>query len=135
MKPHTHDLCFRVLAYKEGGDFVAHALEADLLGYGSTIDEAMKDLIESLEAQISFAIKMGDVSLIQKEAPPEIASKWQDAYEDRMGAAFRKGAGGISRQASMTVEKRRNTADARYFGFSTDEIKSLRSNRLEKVCA
>lgn len=127
---HTHDLCFRVLVYKEGGDFVAHALEADLMGYGSTVEAAMRELVEALEAQITFAIQMNDLSLIQKSAPQECFDQWEEVHNERMRSKFRAISKGS--QPKLAASSR---SDARYYGFSSDEIQSLGSNRLEPYLA
>jgi len=55
METHYYDLFTRVLIYKDGRQFVAHALDYDLLGYGDTEEEARRELEKVVENQLSFA--------------------------------------------------------------------------------
>lgn len=76
---HNVDLCFRVLLYQEGSEYVAHALEMDLIGEGSSPNKALNDLRATIEAQISFAVFHGDPSLANFPAPPDVYARWEKA--------------------------------------------------------
>ena len=60
-----------VLGYREDGDWVAHALEMDVIGVGDTWEEALSELDGNIHAQIAFAKDLGDDSLIFRPAPAE----------------------------------------------------------------
>jgi len=79
MNTHHYDLQIRALVTKEDGEFVAHALELDLVGYGATEKAAMDELSAMILAQISFAAQKGDNSLIPFCAPAEYYARWEAA--------------------------------------------------------
>ena len=70
-----------VLGYIEDGDWVAHALEMNVIGVGDTWEEALSVLDENIQAQISFAKYRGDDSLIFQPAPPEFFEKFREVQE------------------------------------------------------
>ncbi len=80
MNTHVYDFQIRALLTKEDGEFVAHALEMDLVGYGPTEKEALTSLSGMIEAQISFAAQQGDDSLIHFPAPQEFVTRWETAH-------------------------------------------------------
>jgi len=63
-------LVINVLGYEEDGEWVALALEMDLRGYGTTPNKAMKELIELVQMQISFANFKKQPEMIWKDAEP-----------------------------------------------------------------
>ena len=75
-----YDFTLRVLIYPEGGEFVAHALEMDLLGYGRTEKKAMNELTEMIQAQIQFARQKGNDSAILFPAPQDFFQRWEAAH-------------------------------------------------------
>jgi hypothetical protein len=79
METHIYNLHIRVLICREDGEFVARALEMDLSGYGKSESEAVEELKSNIEAQISFASKMNDASLIEFPAEAEYFMRWEDA--------------------------------------------------------
>lgn len=79
MNTHHYDLQIRVLVAKEDGEFMAHALELDLVGYGATENAAISELSEMILAQISFAAQKSDDSLIPFRAPAEYFERWDAA--------------------------------------------------------
>ncbi len=89
MEAHLYDIQVRVLICKEDGEFVARALEMDLLGYGKTAGEALQDLRKAIEAQISFAHQMKDDSLIKFSAEQEYFERWEDAQRKSLLSAIR----------------------------------------------
>lgn len=62
----------RVLGYREERSWVAHCLETDLVGHGRTFEDALADLEELTEMQLSFAIQRRQPTLLDHPAPPEI---------------------------------------------------------------
>jgi predicted RNase H-like HicB family nuclease len=66
-----HEVAINVLGYpaKDGG-WIAHALEMDIVGHGSSFQEAFADLQELVEMQISFAVFQGSPEMIWKPAEP-----------------------------------------------------------------
>jgi len=75
-----YDLGVRVLIYQEDGEFCAHALELDLLGYGKTEDEAISELLEVIRCQISFARSKNDDSILHFPAPQKFYNRWEAAH-------------------------------------------------------
>lgn len=80
MEAHVYDFQLRVLLYREDGEFVAHALEMDLLGYGKTEAEALRDLKGLIESQVTFARQMNDDTLLDFPAPKELFARWEKAH-------------------------------------------------------
>ena len=68
-----------VLGYIEDGCWVAHALEMDVIGVDDTWEEAIEELHENVQAQVSFAKYREDDSLIFQPAPPEMFEKFKEA--------------------------------------------------------
>lgn len=60
------EITLKVLVYPDPSEDaqVALALEMDLRGYGDSLDSALKELLQLVEAQISFAVQQKDPSLI-----------------------------------------------------------------------
>ncbi|MFY9988589.1 MAG: hypothetical protein WAK31_27800 [Chthoniobacterales bacterium] len=79
--PRKEELSFRVLLYKEDGEWTAHALELDLIGSGESEDSALADLHKAVGCQISFAIQKKDISMLSREAPKEYFVRWKEAQE------------------------------------------------------
>jgi hypothetical protein len=84
MKAHYYDLSIRVLVYRENGQFVAHALELDILGYGTTESAAKKELEGLLESQLSFAAGMGKPEIVNFPAPKEFFNRWEKANQAQL---------------------------------------------------
>ena len=70
----------RVLVYQdETGDYVAQALEFDLIGSGDSPNKALKDLEHAVEAQVTFAVQKAQLSMIYFKAPAEYEKRWLEA--------------------------------------------------------
>lgn len=71
----------QILLYRDGnyapGEWIAAALDMDLRGHGDTEDEALTDLKDLVEAQVSFASFKNEPSLITFQAE----KKYFDLYE------------------------------------------------------
>lgn len=72
-------ITLRVLLYHEDGEFVARALELDLVGFGATEKEALNELAENVDTQIEFARFKDDLSLLWANADPELFHRWENA--------------------------------------------------------
>jgi hypothetical protein len=69
------EFCFRVLGYQVDSrtkKWGAHCLETDLVGYGKNFDEALGELRELTNMQISFARFKNQPALLDRPAPAEI---------------------------------------------------------------
>jgi len=47
----------RIVFYREGGDWIAHCLEFDLMGDGPSKEEALKTLSEAIALQVEASIE------------------------------------------------------------------------------
>ena len=119
MKQHCYDLAIRVLISKEARNFLAHALELDLVAEGGTEEEALKELSETICAQLSFAAHMENPDLINHPAPAEYFKHWEEAS--------RLALYGIVRREKATTFKTK----AVFLGISGEELKSIRSKKGE----
>jgi hypothetical protein len=81
METHVHSLQIRILIYEENGEYIAHALEMDLLGNGGTEKEALNTLCGLIDCQISFARQQNDDSLLLFRAPSEYFKRWERAHQ------------------------------------------------------
>jgi hypothetical protein len=77
---HIDEYAIRVLVCKEDGEFAARALEMDLLAYGATQKEALKELVSLIHSQISFARQMKDDSLIIFPSERQYLDRWEKAH-------------------------------------------------------
>ena len=84
-----------VLAYREGKDWVALALEMDLRGYGKTIDEAVRELSDLVAMQLSFARLKSQPELVWKPAEPQYWTLFTNAKRDQL---LRSAAGSTKRR-------------------------------------
>src|SRR6266436_3579584 len=102
METHYYDLFTRVLIYKEGKRFVAHALDYDLLGYGDTEEEARKELEQLVENQLNFP------------APKKFFKRWERVNQaQQIGKSTRNKSIGLASKATV-------------IGFTLSELKKLR---------
>ena len=117
MKAHYYDLSIRVLLYKEDHQFVAHALELDILGYGGTEGAAKKELEGLVANQLSFAACIGKPEIVNFRAPKEFFDRWEKAHQAQL-----KGERGPER--SFGFESK-----AAVFVYSQEELNKLRTSR------
>jgi len=113
---HNVSVTSRVLLYQDrDGTYVAHALETDLIGEGSSPNKAMTDLRNALEAQITFSIQMGNTGMIQRQAPEDVVARWEKANKQSIKDLTKDG-------HSLSVK-----AVARVIEISPKEVAVLRS--------
>jgi len=70
-------MTLRILGYLEDGQWAAHCLETDLVGFGRNFDAAVKNLMELTEMQVSFAVQTGQRSLLDHPAAPDIWQRYE----------------------------------------------------------
>lgn len=64
-----------IIVDKEDDLFSAHCLEFDLVGEGSSIEEAEKSIVNNIVNYVTFAISKGLFNKIINPAPPEYWNK------------------------------------------------------------
>lgn len=117
MKAHYYDLSIRVLIYKEGDQFVAHALEVDILAYGRTEGAAKKKLEGLLDNQLSFAACIGKLEIVNFPAPKEFFKRWEKANQAQLrGERISERSLGLYGKPSVFV-------------YSQEELNKLRTSR------
>ncbi len=60
------------ILYREGGVWLAHCLELDIVAEGSDASDAFDSLKSLRDLQITVALKEGDIESVFRPAPPEI---------------------------------------------------------------
>lgn len=110
-----YDFQIRVLVSPEDGEYIAHALEMDLVAYGKTEKEALRELNHLVFNQISFAIEKGEEHLMIFNAPKEFFQRWESAHTDALK--------GIAREKSAKMRVK-----AVSICFSHDDVRKLSRN-------
>src|SRR5438046_2411987 len=120
METKIYVFTIRVLVCRDqdSREFLAHALEMDIVAYGRTEEIAIKQLSELIECQISFAAQQGDDNLLLFPAPREYFERWETAH----AAALREQVLG---DKSVKVK-----AKAICISFTKGEIRQLIRRRL-----
>ena len=95
-----NSLRLRAVLYQEDGLWIAHALEMDLIGTGSTESAALRELRGNVEAQLSFATQEGTNPF--RPAPQEIQSLWEETNLAAIGLG--RGKAMASNQATRCLE-------------------------------
>jgi hypothetical protein len=80
MKAASHNVVSRVLIYCDAsGDYIARALDLDLIGSGDSPNRALIDLENAIQAQVSFALQKGTPEMIYFKAESEYDRRWLEA--------------------------------------------------------
>jgi len=79
-----NEVSLSVLGYVEDGDWIAHALEFDIVGVGETFEQAIEALQEAIELQMSYAHFKEDPSLIFHRAPEKLFEQYQKAKDEAL---------------------------------------------------
>lgn len=117
LKAQFYDLSIRVLLYKEGAQFVAHALELDILGYGDSEAEARKELEGLVANQLGFAACLGKPEIVEFPAPKAFFDRWEKANKAQLSS-------------NRAVERSLGfSSKAAVFVFSRDDLNKLRTSR------
>lgn len=126
MNTHVYNIQIRVLVCREEGEFAARALEMDLLGYGKTEEEAIEQLKQAIEAQISFAHQMSDAELLGFPAEKEYFQRWEEAQQK----AFRG--------MALGDKPVKLSAKAVVLTYTESELKAVRARQFKRsnlICA
>lgn len=67
------------IVFREDSMWTALALEMNVRGYGATQRAAIEDLIEMLDAQISFAVQKGHPETVWHRAEEKYWRMWEEA--------------------------------------------------------
>lgn len=67
-----------IVHYKEDDDFICHSLAIDMLGCGSTKQEAYEECISAVRTHWYFCQKNKNFHLFYKMAPTEYFEKYGD---------------------------------------------------------
>ncbi len=72
-----------ILIKKEDGIFVAHCLEMDIVATGDTADQAQRECISLICAQIEYAFAHDNLDNLLHSAPPSVWSEFFACKEQR----------------------------------------------------
>lgn len=64
---------------EEEKQYIAHALEFDLIGTGKSRKAAQNNLLEMIRTQLEYAVAEEDSGIILHEAPKEYFEQWENA--------------------------------------------------------
>ena len=123
METHIYTIQIRVLLYPEENEWVARALELDLLGYGKTQTAAIGELKAAVGAQLSFAHQMRDDSLLPFPAEQEYFRRWEEAQSKALRS-------GIVGDKSVKLEAR-----AAVISLTASELKVIRKRRFKQTAS
>ena len=70
---------FSVIAFREGDEWTAVALEMDLRGYGPTPQRALADVIEMIKAQVTFAVQRKHPESVWRRADEKYWKMFEEA--------------------------------------------------------
>ena len=70
-------MIFNILIKNEEGLFVAHCLELDIVATGETVDQARKDIVALICAQVDFAFSNNNLENLYRAAPKEV---WEEFF-------------------------------------------------------
>ena len=87
------NIALRMVVYLEGGGWIAHCLEMDVVAEGKTANEAMRNLEDLCQFQIEVAMKEGDLDSVFRPAPPyrdldALAGTWSDEEAEEFLSAI-----------------------------------------------
>ena len=115
MEARIYDFQAKVLVTRDDDQYVAHALEMDLVAYGDTEDAALDEVVNLMQNQISFAFQKDNMRLIDFKAPKEFFNDWEKAQTDYLlGVVSGKGKPAHIKMRAFTV------------GFQKEEIEAMR---------
>lgn len=69
-------LGLRVVFYREDDEVVAHCLECDLVGTGSSRAAALRCLEDAISTQVEFAVEQNSLEVLFRQAPPEVMARY-----------------------------------------------------------
>lgn len=71
-------MTFNILAKKEGGEWVAHCLELDIVATAKNIETLKKDIVSLIAAQVDYAFSHDNLDNLYHPAPPDV---WKMFFE------------------------------------------------------
>lgn len=74
-------MVFNILLKKEVDLFLAHCLELDIVATGNTMEQAQKDLIALVCAQVDYAFSNNNLENLYHPAPKELWKEFFDCKE------------------------------------------------------
>ena len=86
MTERSFELAINVLGYKEDDDWVALALEMDIRGYGETFADALGELSELIDMQVTFALQKKQSEMIYSPADPIWFERFAEVRRERLAA-------------------------------------------------
>lgn len=78
------ELAINVLGVREDGLWCAIALEMSLRGYGKTFQQALNELTQAIEAQVSFAVQQDNLDQIFIPAEPHYFRLYADMKREAL---------------------------------------------------
>ena len=78
------ELAINVLGVREDGAWCAIALEMSLRGYGETFQEALNELTQAMEAQVSFAVQHDNLDQTFIPAEPHYFRLYADMKREAL---------------------------------------------------
>lgn len=98
LKTPTKDisLIFNILIKKDDQVFIAHCLELDIVTTADTVDQAQKDLVALICAQVDYAFTNDNLDNLYSPAPSDVWEQFfacEEAWEEKhkIDSGFRKG--------------------------------------------
>lgn len=88
----------------EDGSFSAHALELDIVGAGSTPEEAVADLKAAVGTQLLFATEQGDWSILDFPAGESLFERWNEAQREGLRRLQAKEDRSATTELAMVIE-------------------------------
>lgn len=86
MSEETNTFEVSVFVFREDSAWTALALEMDVRGYGSTPKAAIADVVEMLEAQVSFAVQNGHPESVWHRADDQYWRMFDEVRRNRFEA-------------------------------------------------
>ena len=78
MEPKNYiSMIFNIFVKKEDDEFIAHCMELDIVATGAAYDATIKDIVELVAAQISYAFSNDNLLNLYHPAPREV---WEEFY-------------------------------------------------------
>jgi predicted RNase H-like HicB family nuclease len=71
----------RAVLYQEEGEWVAHCLDLDIVATAPTRDQAAKQLVEAVTAQIDYARDHQNYAYLYRPAPLEVWQRLAEAIQ------------------------------------------------------
>jgi len=77
MENHESGMIFNILIKEDDGMFVAHCLELDIVATAESVEQAQKDIIALICAQVDYAFSNDNLENLYCPAPAEV---WQEFW-------------------------------------------------------